>query len=83
VKKAAFTSNTDKTYIIGNATVHDMECDVKLTPEFAYDSSAAGTMTYTALYSIKGDSGSETHNATYDQIIYRYENKVRTRSVPT
>lgn len=66
MKKAAFTSEQDKTYIIGNATVHDIECDVKLTPEFAYGSSSAGTMTYTALYYIKGDSVSETHNATYD-----------------
>ena len=66
MKKAAFTSEQDKTYIIGNATVHDIECDVKLTPEFAYGSSDTGTMKYTALYSIKGDSGSNTHNATYD-----------------
>lgn len=64
----------ERKYIIGNATVKDVICEVQFTPKFSY---ATPQMKYDVMYTVVGNQ----YKATYNKILYVYNGKVRSKSV--
>ena len=65
-------SNYNGKYIIGNATIDDLVCNVKFVSRFS-----SGTMTYDVAYEVcSGEYGYE-----YDQIIYNLDKKTKTKFI--
>lgn len=60
-------------YIIGNAIVKDVRCEVKFTPVF----NVAETMKYDVQYKICGGS----YKVQYNQVMYNYLNKTKTKFI--
>lgn len=59
-------------YIIGNAIIKDLECEVTFVPKF----NVLGNMTYNVTYKVNGKTNAI---AEYNQIIYNYLNKTKTK----
>ena len=64
----------ERNYIIGNAMVKDLVCEVSFTPKFKYSSPQ---MTYDVNYKVAAGH----YNATYSKILYVYSGKVRTKNI--
>ena len=65
-------SNYDEKYIIGNATIEDLVCNVKFVPKFS-----SGTMTYDVTYEVSQGR----YDYEYDQIIYNLDKKTKTKFI--
>ena len=66
----------DKKYVLANAVVKDMVCNVKFTPRFNY---GQGGMKYDVLYSV---DTSGQYDVKYNQIVYRYNEKTKHMTIP-
>lgn len=66
----------DKQYVLANAVVKDMVCNVKFTPRFDY---GQGGMTYDVLYSV---DISRQYDVRYNQIVYRHNDKTKYITIP-
>ena len=66
----------DKKYVLANAVVKDMVCNVKFTPKFNYGQDG---MKYDVLYSV---DTTRDYDVTYNQIIYRYNGKTKYITIP-
>ena len=66
----------DKQYVLANAVVKDMVCNVKFTPRFDY---GQGGMTYDVLYSV---DISRQYDVRYNQIVYRHNDKTKYMTIP-
>lgn len=66
----------DKQYVLANAVVKDMVCNVKFTPKFNYEQ---GGMKYDVLYSV---DISRQYDVRYSQIVYRYNDKIKYITIP-
>lgn len=66
----------DKQYVLANAVVKDMVCNVKFTPRFDY---GQGGMEYDVLYSV---DISRPYDVRYNQIVYRYNDKTKYITIP-
>lgn len=70
------TSDYEQKYLLANAVVRDVRCEVKAIPHFTSDSNVelAYDVTYTV---VKG-----TYNVEYNKIVYAYNGKVKVVSLP-
>lgn len=78
VNRNLVDSNTfgEKKYIVGNAVVKDILCQVTFTPKFSY-SDDSPQMKYDVEYRIAGGN----YKATYGKILYVYNGKVRSKNI--
>jgi len=68
-------SGTNGNWVIGNATIKDMQCNVTIMPKFTDLSDS--TMGYDITYTIENG----TYDAIVDRIIYKLDDKVKSKSI--
>lgn len=71
-------STYDEKFMICNAIVKNVVCQVKFVPVF---DKGHGRMQYLVTYTILQDSGSNTHEVEYDQIVYNLKEKTKHKSI--
>ena len=76
LKKSVFDGDED-TFVIGNAVVRRVKCDVTFVPKYDGGFGLDKAMSYDVSYIV----GREPYDVEYDQVIYKHDGKVRTKFV--
>ena len=76
-KKSVFDSGVDKTFMVGDVVVKHVKCVTTFIPKYDGGFALNTPMKYDVTYTVKG----EQYDVEYDQVIYRFNGKTRTKFV--
>ena len=74
-------ASSQNRYVISNATIHDMVCQVTFAPNY----NATGTMTYNVSYKVLNQnpySTDYTYRVSCHQVVYNYNKKTKYKALP-
>ena len=76
MKRNVADSIPEGKFVVGNATLHDVRCDVEITPHWQYGTTSSGTMTYDVRYSIRPNLNCKV---SYSKIFLKRDGKTYTK----